>query len=272
MIQTYIFDMDGVVNLGDSPISGAAEVVTQLQRSGRSVYFMTNNSSRSRSHYRSKLAGFGIETAERSIYTSAYAAALYLAAHGNSGKTAFVVGEHGLAEELEAAGITAITAVDTHTYTQIDYVVVGIDRAFTYNKLLFAHAAITRGHAVLIATNRDATYPTESGEIPGGGSIVAAVATAAGREPLVIGKPEPFALEMILRDAGTPLNQAAMVGDRMDTDIAAGNRVGIASILVLTGVTSRSMVDSNQELLWRPTRIIGTLDELLEDEQPGIAA
>ncbi len=120
---------------------------------------------------------------------------------------------------------------------------VGIDRAFTYDKLLFAHAAITRGHAALIATNRDATYPTETGEIPGGGSIVAAVATAAGREPLVIGKPEPFALEMILRDAGTPLDEAAMVGDRMDTDIAAGNRVGIASILVLTGVTTRSMAD-----------------------------
>ena len=265
MIKTYIFDMDGVVNLGDSPIPGAPEVVAKLQRAGRGVYFMTNNSSRSRSHYRSKLAGFGVETDERYIYTSAYAAALYLAAHGGAGKTAFVIGEHGLAEELDAAGITPVTAVDSHAYTQIDYVVVGIDRQFTYDKLLFAHAAITRGHAALIATNRDSTYPTETGEIPGGGSIVAAVVTAAGREPLVIGKPEPFALEMILRDAGTPLDQAAMVGDRMDTDIAAGNRVGIASILVLTGVTTQSMVNANQELLWRPTRIIGTLDELLED-------
>jgi len=261
---TYIFDMDGVVNLGDSPIPGAADAISVLQRRAL-VYFLTNNSSRSRAFYEEKLARFGILTEQRFIYTSAYAAALYLASQEGSGKTAFVVGEHGLAEELASAGIEPVTAAHSRPYTQIDYVVVGIDRAFTYDKLLYAHAALTRGHAQLIATNRDATYPTEDGEIPGGGSIVAAVATAAGREPLTIGKPEPFALQLILTDADAKSTEAVMVGDRLDTDIAAGNHLDVATVLVLTGVTTRQMAENPPNPLWRPTRIVGTLAEILED-------
>jgi 4-nitrophenyl phosphatase len=262
---TYIFDMDGVVNLGDFPIPGAADAISKLQLAGRAVYFLTNNSSRSRAHYEQKLAGFGVSTEKRFIVTSAYATAMYLASHGGAGKTVFVVGEHGLAEELESVGLTTVITPDAVPYTHIDYVAVGIDRAFTYDKLRYAHAAVTRGHAELIATNRDSTYPTEDGEIPGGGSIVAAVATAVGREPLNIGKPEPFGLELILRDAGASIDQAVVVGDRLDTDIAAGNRLGVATILVLTGVTTREMVASATNLLWRPTRIVGTLQEILED-------
>ena len=264
-ISTYLFDMDGVTNLGDTPIPGAAETITTLQRAGRNVYFLTNNSSRSRSHYQDKLAAFGISIDQRYIYTSAYAAALYLASEqrGPRKSTVFVVGETGLAEELASAGLEPVVDPHTRAYTQIDYVVVGIDRSFTYDKLSFAHHAVTRGHAHLIATNRDATYPTEDGEIPGGGSIVAAVATACGVEPLTIGKPEPFALEMILRDSGSTPDQAVMVGDRLDTDIAAGNRLGMSTVLCLTGVTSRAMAESAPAPL-RPTRIIGTLPEILE--------
>ncbi len=254
--------MDGVTNLGDSPIPGAAETITAIQQTGRKVYFLTNNSSRSRAFYKKKLAGFGIDVDERFIFTSAYAAALYLAAQ-NSGKNVYVVGEHGLAEELESAGLTPVTSTDQYPYTQIDYVVVGIDRAFTYDKLFYAHHALTRGHAELIATNRDSTYPTEDGEIPGGGSIVAAVATACGREPITIGKPSPFALEMILRDAGATAPESAMVGDRLDTDIAAGNNLGLHTVVVLTGVTSREMAESATGLL-RPNTIIGKLPDILE--------
>jgi phosphoglycolate/pyridoxal phosphate phosphatase family enzyme len=265
LIKTFIFDMDGVVNLGDSPIQGAAEAITELQRRGRSIYFLTNNSSRSRDHYVQKLDRFGIQIEARFVYTSAYATALYLISRSGPGKKVYVVGEYGLAEELANAGLIPIVDSATESYTQIDYVVAGIDRSFSYDKLLYAHAAVTRGHAELIATNRDATYPTENGEIPGGGSIVAAVATAVGREPITIGKPQPFALEMILRDAGVSLDEAVMVGDRLDTDIAAGNGVGIATVLVLTGVTSRQEAELATELQ-RPTKIIGTLAELLESD------
>ena len=257
--------MDGVVNLGETPIPGAAAAITALQNAGRAVYFLTNNSSRSRAHYVQKLARFGVVTEPRFVYTSAYATALYLVSKGGVGKTVFIVGEHGLAEELEAAGLKVVLAADDEPYTQIDYVVVGIDSAFTYAKLRYAHAAITRGHAELIATNRDSTYPTENGEIPGGGSIVASVATAAGREPITIGKPEPYGLELILRDAGATVDQADVVGDRLDTDIAAGNRLGVSTTLVLTGVTSREMAADPINPLWRPTRIVGTLAEILED-------
>jgi 4-nitrophenyl phosphatase len=262
--NTFIFDMDGVINLGDSPIPGAASTITALQHTTR-VYYLTNNSSRSRAYYQDKLARFGIETDRRFIFTSAYATALYLRSKGGAGKNVFVVGEHGLAEELEAVGMVPVLRTDSHSYTQIDYVVVGIDRAFTYDKLSFAHASIVRGHAELIATNRDATYPTEDGEIPGGGSIVAAVATAVGREPITIGKPEPFAFQLILEDAECAPSDAIMVGDRLDTDIAAGNQLGIATVLVLTGVTSRELAENPPNPLWRPTRIVGTLNDILED-------
>jgi 4-nitrophenyl phosphatase len=259
--STYIFDMDGVVNLGDLPILGAADVISKLQLAGCAVYFLTNNSSRSRAHYVQKLAGFGIHTDQRFVVTSAFAAAKYLASNGGAGKTVFVVGEHGLAEELETAGLKTVVAPDVVPYTQIDYVVVGIDRAFTYDKLRYAHSAVTRGHAELVATNRDSTYPTEDGEIPGGGSI----ATAVGRQPITIGKPEPYGLELIMLDAGASVDQVVVVGDRLDTDIAAGNRLGIATILVLTGVTTAEMAASATNPLWRPTRIVGTLQEILED-------
>lgn len=254
--------MDGVTNLGDTPIAGAAETITSLQKSGRHVYFMTNNSSRSRTHYTAKLKNFGIDTPIESIYTSAFATAHYLAKLA-PGSTVFVVGEHGLAEELSAAGLVPVVDASTVPYTQIDYVVVGIDHGFTYSKLQFAHAALTRGHAQLIATNRDATYPTEDGEIPGGGSIVAAVVTASGREPVTIGKPERYAFDMILEASGATPATCVMVGDRLDTDIAAGNRLNLTTVLVLTGVTTRVMAE-NAPAISKPTTIIGTLPEILE--------
>lgn len=261
---TYVFDLDGVLYLGDTAIPHAAEAVTRLQSQGRQVFFLTNNSGRTRADYHEKLSHVnGLDIPESQIFTSAYATALYLKARGAAGKTAFVVGEPGLAQELqEAGGLRPVTVADSVPAETIDYVVVGIDRQFTYDKLRFAHAAITRGHAQFIATNRDATFPMETGEIPGGGSIVAALATATGREPITIGKPETHAYEEILKAAGVPADQSVMIGDRLDTDIAVGNRVGAQTVLVLTGVTARSQVDQAPPA-WRPGIIIGDLRELV---------
>ena len=199
-----------------------------------------------------------------SIYTSAYATAVYLKEKGAEGKTVFVVGEPGLARELEASGgLHAITVADSVPHTDVDYVVVGIDKNFTYDKLRFAHAAITRGHAQFIATNRDATFPMEQGEIPGGGSLVAAVATASGREPVTIGKPEIHAYQTILEAAKVPPEQSVMIGDRLDTDIAVGNRAGAHTILVLTGVTNAEAANAALHDL-RPEHILQDLRELFQ--------
>ncbi len=258
-----MFDLDGVLYLGDTPIPYAAEAIQRLRSDGKQVYFLTNNSGRTRADYKQKLADVnGLDVPEASIFTSAYATALYLKQRGGAGRSVFVIGEPGLAAELAASGgLIPVTVPDSVDIHDIDYVAVGIDRNFTYDKLRFAHAAITRGHAQFLATNRDSTFPMETGEIPGGGSLVAALATATGREPLTIGKPETHAYEAILADAGVTAADSVMVGDRLDTDIAVGNRSGAYTVLVLTGVTSPSKAKAAPPE-WRPDRIIGDLREL----------
>jgi len=260
----YVFDLDGVLYLGDTAIPHAADAVRRLGAQNKAVYFLTNNSGRTRADYREKLAHVnGLDVPESQIFTSAYATALYLKAQGAAGRTVFVIGEAGLAAEMETVGgLKAIHAPDSVPPTDIDYVVVGIDRQFTYDKLRFAHAAITRGHAQFIATNRDSTFPMEVGEIPGGGSLVAALATATGREPLTIGKPETHAYEAILHAAGVPAARSVMIGDRLDTDIAVGCRAGAKTILVLTGVTSLEQAQAAGPP-FVPDLIIGDLRDLI---------
>ena len=261
--SVYVFDLDGVLYLGETAIPYAAEAVRRLQNDGKHVYFLTNNSGKTRADYRKKLADVnGLDVPESAIFTSAYATALYLKQRGAAGRSVFVIGEPGLAAELSASGgLVPITQPDSADVNDIDYVVVGIDKQFTYDKLRFAHAAITRGHAQFIATNRDATFPMETGEIPGGGSLVAALATATGREPTTIGKPETHAYEAILDAAGVTAAASVMVGDRLDTDIAVGRRAGAGTVLVLTGVTSLEKAQAAPRE-WRPDRIIGDLREL----------
>lgn len=263
-ISVYVFDLDGVLYLGDTAIPYASDCVRRLWAQGKSVFFLTNNSGRTRADYCAKLTQVnGLDVPESAVYTSAYATALYLKAQGAAGKTVFVVGEAGLAQELaQSGGLVPSTVANSVSPDTIDYVVAGIDRQFTYDKLRFAHAAITRGHAQFIATNRDATFPMEVGEIPGGGSLVAAIATATGIEPITIGKPETHAYEALLAAACVPAAQSVMIGDRLDTDIAVGNRAGAHTVLALTGVTSRAAAEAavGSE---RPEVIIGDLRELL---------
>lgn len=262
--SVYVFDLDGVMYLGETAIPHAAEAVVRLQDAGKPVFFLTNNSGRTRADYQDKLATVnGLKVPETAIFTSAYATALYLKQRGAEGRSAFVIGEPGLAQELEqSGGLRAVTAADSVDPQTIDYVVVGIDRKFTYDKLRFAHAAIMRGHAQFLATNRDATFPQEDGEIPGGGSLVAALATATGREPVTVGKPETHAYEAILQAAGVTAPESVMIGDRLDTDIAVGRAAGAHTVLVLTGVTSPEKAHSAPPE-WRPEQIIGDLSEFI---------
>jgi 4-nitrophenyl phosphatase len=264
-LPIHIFDLDGVMYLGETAIPYATETVQRLMRAGHPVYFLTNNSGKTRADYSEKLSRVnGLDVPPEQIFTSAYATSLYLNQTGAAGKSVFVIGEPGLVSELaEVGGLVPVTVPGSVPQDTIDYVVVGIDKQFTYEKLRYAHAAITRGHAQFIATNRDATFPMEEGAIPGGGSLVAALATATGLEPLTIGKPEIHAYEAILRAAGVPATDSIMVGDRLDTDIAVGRRAGAGTVLVLTGVTDRATAhDAPPE--WRPDNIIGDLRELLE--------
>ncbi len=256
----YIFDLDGVIYRGDSVLPFAADALAALRGAGASIFFLTNNSTQTRESFRAKIEGMGIPVLPGEIMTSAYAAALYFQEQHLAGATAYVVGEEGVVDELSRVGVRVQQGEDREGPT--DAVVVGLDREFTYRKLWHAQQAILAG-ALFIATNGDLTYPVEGGQlIPGGGSLVAAVQAASGVEPTVIGKPESYALLKILDLAGATPAETTMVGDRLDTDILAGRRMGFRTVLVLTGVTGQDDVD-NAPPEMRPDNVIPDLSYLL---------
>jgi 4-nitrophenyl phosphatase len=226
----YIFDLDGTLYRGAEALPGASETLKALRRDGALVRFLTNNSSQTPEAQAAKLQAMGIPADAEHILTAGVGAANYLRDLGLL--TVFVVGEPGLIEVLERAGIRMV-----HEKEASDAVVVGICRTFHYAML---HEAMYRIHygARFIATNTDATYPIEGGRlIPGAGSIVAAVRTCAGIDPLVIGKPNTLLVEMILKETGCAPSDALVVGDRYETDIVSGLSAGCDTLLVLTGVT-----------------------------------
>ncbi len=258
---TYVFDLDGVVYRGSQPQPRASEVIQALRDQGHLVRFFTNNSTLSRKSYSSKLESMGIPTPAEDFMTSSHATALYFVEKNASGKTVYQIGEQGITEELEEVGMKVVTDCgdpDAH----IDYVVIGMDRNFTYSKLARAQKAILDG-AGFVATNDDATFPAEGGRLlPGSGSLVAALRTATAVEPFVIGKPQTYALDKILQMTDTPPRRAVIIGDRLETDIAVGNRAGAQTVLVLTGIASREDAELAQGEQ-KPDRIIETLEELV---------
>ncbi|MCC6442619.1 MAG: HAD-IIA family hydrolase [Armatimonadetes bacterium] len=251
-----IFDLDGVIYRGANPVPRAVEAVNRLQASRHRVYFLTNNSSQTRESYRQKLASMGIHTDIRHIMTSAYATALVMAEE-DPGKWAYVVGHEGLKEEMAGLGFNL---ADPERGNPVDYVVVGIDREFTYKKLTYAQHAILKG-ARFVATNRDATFPAEETIMPGGGTMVAAIETATSVAARLIGKPETITIDLILKQEGGRPREAYMIGDRLDTDVLVGKKAGIKTVLVMTGVTTpEEMRAAPPEM--RPDIVIEWLDDL----------
>jgi HAD superfamily hydrolase (TIGR01450 family) len=227
--MTWILDLDGVVWLGTEPIAGAVDAVRRLRAAGERVLFLTNNSSAPIGDYVAKLVGLGIPTEAGDVVTSAQAAARLL----EPGTTALVCAGPGVDEALRARGVATVRE------GRADAVVVGWHTGFDYARLTAAFRAVHAG-ARLIGTNDDATYPTPDGLLPGGGSILAAVATAAGIDAEIAGKPHaPMAALVRERLAldGTQ-SDSILVGDRMSTDGLMAARLDVPFALVLTGVTT----------------------------------
>ena len=239
-IRAVIFALDGVIYRGQTPLPGAGDVTRWLGARGFQTYYFTNNSTKTRESYVELLAGYDVATDVDHIVTSASLTARYFTDNGLTGARVLVVGEAGLPAELRAVGVRVVRR---RGGKPVDYVVVGMDREFTYAKLHEAQQAILSG-AKFIATNRDATYPIEGNVIPGGGSIPAAVATAAETEPLLIGKPSPESGKLITHAAGVEPHEALMVGDRLETDIEMGRRAGLLTCLVLTGISTRQEAEA----------------------------
>ncbi len=262
LIRLVAVDLDGVVWRGREVLPGAVEALTAVVRRGLDLRYVSNNSTAHRETVSERLAGLGLPAGGDRVLTSGFVTGRWLRGRLPKGAPVLVVGEAGLMRELAEAGLAP-----THTGAgggTPAAVVVGMDRGFSYRALAEAQAAVLAG-ALFVATNQDATFPTATGLLPGAGSIVAAVATAAGREPLVMGKPGLALAETLAGVTGVPPAQTLFVGDRLSTDIAMGRQAGMATVLVLTGVTSAADLErarAGGEGVVLPDHVLGSLAEL----------
>jgi 4-nitrophenyl phosphatase len=242
-VRLVIFDLDGVMYRGHEPIPGARELVEFLHAAGVAVRCATNNSMVARAGYVERLGSMGIPASVDEIVTSTSATVEHLRRHAPDVRSVLAIGADGMRDELTDAGLEVTMASEIRAAghdggplaRSYDAVVVGLDPQVDYWSLAVAMSAVAAG-ARLIATNADARYPTPRGFLPGAGSILAALTTATGVTPEVIGKPSPAMFTAILEASGIGAGEAVVVGDNPDADVAGAHRAGIAAILVLTGV------------------------------------
>jgi HAD superfamily hydrolase (TIGR01450 family) len=226
-----LFDLDGTVYLGETLIPGAARTIERLRGDGRRVCFLSNKPLYTRADYARKLTGLGIPAREEEVVNSSIVLARHLRKL-DAGAPVFVIGEPPLVGELRAHGFEVRNDPD------VRWVVIAFDRTFDYAKLNTALQAVRRHAARLIATNPDRTCPTEDGEIPDCAGMMAAVEAVTGTSvEVVVGKPSPIILEIALETLGLAARDCVMVGDRIETDIVMGKRLGLATVLVLSGIT-----------------------------------
>jgi arabinose operon protein AraL len=226
----WLFDLDGTVYLGEALIPGAGEVIAALRGAGRRVAFLSNKPLQTREEYALKLSRLGVPAAPDDVINSSLVLARYLR-DLDPGAPVFVIGEPPMIAEMRAHGF------EVREDERVRWVVIAFDRTFTYAKLNTALQAV-KGGARLIATNPDRTCPVEGGEIPDCAGMIAAVEAVTGKPvEAIVGKPSPIILEVALAALGVSAAEAVMVGDRIETDITMGKRLGLATILVLSGVT-----------------------------------
>ena len=240
-IKLAIFDLDGVIYRGDTLIPNADKIIKKLKNLSIKVVYNSNNSTVTRQTYVKRLDNFNIKSTIDDFYTSASITSAEITKLKQNAKI-FVIGEKGLRLELQSLGHTIITK--PKNYKEIDFVIVGLDRDFKYSNLAIAQKCILEGNAQFYATNADSTLPVARGLKPGAGVMVNALKTCTSKEPIkIFGKPEPFGIDMILNDTKISAENAVIFGDRLNTDILAGNRAGIKTIIVLTGVTTMEMIE-----------------------------
>jgi len=228
-VQCFLLDMDGTFNLGDRLIEGSLYFIQTLNELGKDYLFLTNNSSKHRRQYAEKITRLGLPIPEEKVFTSGEATALYLQRQYPSASI-YVVGTPALEEEIRQHGFNL-----EEDHPQV--LVLGFDTTLTYEKL-WKLCDFARLGLPYIATHPDLNCPTETGFMPDIGATIAFVYACTGREPdLVVGKPNRMIIDSVARKLGLQIEQMAMVGDRLYTDIALGQTSGITTCLVLSGET-----------------------------------
>ncbi len=252
--RAVLFDMDGVVYVGNQPLPGVQDLLDYLDASGRIWSFVTNNSTRTPQMFADKVQKMGMRVDPGHILTSSLVTAMWMAEEfPNRGKV-YALGEAGLTTALTDAGFTLI-----EDPFDAEFVVSGINFSLTYRMLEDATLGIRNG-ARFIGTNIDPTYPTERGQIPGTGSILALLEAASGVKPTIIGKPFPGMFHQIMHRLQSEPATTLMIGDRYDTDIVGAIEMGIATAAVTTGINSRQDFEQASP---QPDLILSGLPELL---------
>ena len=248
--QGFICDMDGVIYHGNKLLPGVKEFVDWLYAEKKNFLFLTNSSERSPKELQQKLRRMGLEVDESHFYTSALATARFISSQA-PGCSAYVIGGAGLIMALHDAGIT-MNDVDP------DYVIIGEGNNYNYENIVKAVQLVLKG-ARLIGTNSDLTGPSEEGLIPACRAMIAPIEMATGQTAYFVGKPNPLMMRTGLRILGVHSEDAAMIGDRMDTDMVAGIETGLDTVLVLSGVTGRHDIS---KFPYRPRLVLNGVGDI----------
>jgi len=252
--EAFICDMDGVIYHGNLLLPGIHDFLDWLYKNNKKFLFLTNSSERSPRELSNKLARLGLDVDEDHFYTSALATASFLSAQCPGG-SAYVIGEPGLVNALYEAGFTM------NDYNP-DYVVFGETRSISYEKIERAVSLVQKG-AKLIGTNPDLTGPTDHGIMPACRALISPIALTTGCEPYFIGKPNPLIMRHALKKLDVSRRNAALIGDRMDTDIVAGIESELDTVLVLSGVTDLATI---KRFPYRPMYVMKGVGDIVNEE------
>ncbi len=254
-IQTILLDMDGTLTRGSKPLPGLFDFFAHLQAKDIAFTIVTNNTVKTPQEYAKKLSAFEIEIDPAQVLTAAIATADYLGGRLQPGASLYVIGETGLRTAITQAGFRLVEGVRE----KVEAVVVGGDRQLTYAKLHAAIHHILQG-AAFIGTNPDLLVPTERGLAPEAGTTLAALQAATGIAPTLIGKPERPLLDLALQRMQATPEHTAILGDRLETDILGGQRLGMTTILVTTGVSAEAQI---AETGITPDHVVHGLDQVV---------
>jgi len=248
--KTFICDMDGVIYHGNRLLPGVKKFVDWLHAAGKNFVFLTNSSAKTPRELREKMLRLGLDIAEEHFYTSALATATFLAQQCPGG-SAYVIGDAGITNALYTEGFSM-------NDSDPDYVVVSESSTYNFDKLTHA-VNLVRNGAKLIGTNPDVTGPAETGIVPATGALIAPIELATGAKAYFIGKPNPLIMRNAMKRLGAQREDCVIIGDRMDTDILAGIEAEMATVLVLSGVTSREDIE---RFAYRPQYILNGVGDI----------
>lgn len=255
----YLFDLDGTIYRGENLIPGVQEVVQKLKNLRKKIVYLSNKPLQTKKDYAAKLTRLGIPTEPEEVINSSFVMARWLWQQA-PGATVFIIGEPPFIKEMQDQGFCL-----SENPSKIDYVIASFDRTFDYRKLNIAFQAIKRG-AHFVATNPDRTCPVEKGEIPDCAAMIGAIEGATGKKvEIIVGKPSEVTIQVAVATMNLKPQDCLLVGDRLETDVAMGKNAGMATALVLTGVTKKEILDYSP---WQPDFIWESVAEILKYLKP----